>query len=130
MREYRGKRKDNGKWVYGSLWVKKKANTSWNNHYIWILDGRWVEVVPETVGQSTGKQGIKGWTPEGFGKGQELYEDDIIDFPTSGMSGRPYLIESVNRYEKTAYGLNGYPYLEAGRVIGNVHENPKLMVDK
>lgn len=72
MREikFRGKRIDNGEWVYGN-YTKKYLSSTWihcisdfNNY---VMDA----VKPETVGQSTGLYDKNG---------REIYEGDIVVF--------------------------------------------------
>ena len=65
MRQYRGQRKDNGKWVYG-FYVQRSHKDCCVYHYIYTgfyfedeeregTELEIYEVVPETVGQETGK---------------------------------------------------------------------------
>ena len=68
MRNYRGKRVGNWEWVYG--WYKEQYDGVYEKRrsFIFPINTPWisVEVIPETVGQSTGlkdknkKDGYKG----------------------------------------------------------------------
>ena len=54
MREilFRGKRLNNGEWVYGSYWYSHRSNTY--QHFVFDDGNVWVSVDPSTVGQFTG----------------------------------------------------------------------------
>jgi len=88
MRNYRGKRIDNGEWVYGS--AVKSGDCRWfifprgfalqktrhlTNEYV----APFSEVIPETVGQSTGRKDKNG---------VKVYERGVVKF-----SGHDYLAE-------------------------------------
>jgi len=131
---FRGKRMDNGKWEEGFLVV---ANNVLNRGKAYILPtvsdfsygdngdririGCFVEVDPATVGQYTGltdKNGVK------------IFEGDICT--VNGKTGVFFVNWSqdeamfiIDGYSLTIDFDNVYPHeLE---VIGNIHDNPKLL---
>ena len=126
MRDYRGKRKDTGEWVFG-FWVDEK-------HI-----GDWVEaepVNPETVGQYTGiftTDEIEG----GDTRHTFIYEGDIVE---------PVLLDGTHKgfswgkqvvvFDRGAFCLKdrrgqltpmcNYAASVQFRVLGNVFDNPEL----
>lgn len=139
MREilFRGKRVDNGEWVYGdyfSLFERPCIKFGESDKEI-------VGVKAETVGQYTGLTDIKG---------VKIYEGDIVctrftignicsvgdvqfDCGTFGVEW------TVNKEHRTMVGIQGnrhnlrtfeddiVDYIE---VIGNIHDNPELLEQK
>lgn len=136
MREilFRGKRCDNRKWVQGSLFAEGSrveiVRSICNNVGI---EG--VEVIPETVGQFTGLTDKNG---------KKIFEGDILYSPfwwwgprfvylMQGECG-PCHADSVMQYilarnvenpeNQATYNLWNACEVE---IIGNIHNNPKLL---
>lgn len=120
---FRGKRVDNGEWVYGS-YVKLPSS----NHRIyfahyhkdWSFSILFHEVVPATVGQSTGLKDKNG---------KDIYENDVVQ--------NQY--KAIRYVKRTKYGeyrlfcdkhnshfVNGWENGIEWEVIGTIHENPVL----
>lgn len=119
MREikFRGKRVDNGEWVYGNLiedkYIVGKV-IDWSEDY--FNTEFWWEVIPESVGQFTGlydKNCI------------EIYEDDILKSINQYNSGTT--IGKVYFEDLTWFGAKDYlDYINKFcliEVIGNIHDN-------
>lgn len=121
---FRGKRLDNGEWIYGGLLQSNKYELPCKCAYMpsptltgesfWkvLLD---YEVDPATVGQYTGLQDKNG---------KKIFEGDIL-------SDGAFTYEV--RYKGTGFVtiLDGHVYTMDTRptkiVIGNIHDNPDLL---
>lgn len=119
MREilFRGKRVDDGEWVYGDVSFNRKGEpairywpTAENKTYQ-------VEFVdPSTVGQFTGLKDNNG---------KKIFEGDVVTY----REGR-FVVEWVERYCRFS-GRNadtvfaGFAF-DRCEVIGNIHNNPEL----
>lgn len=149
MREikFRGRRIDNGEWVYGSL-IKRKVNNHaefFGENVCFIVedinpiamrrasmpeyDFRSVRVDPATVGQFTGLHDKNG---------KEIYEGDIIGFEdyTSTESGYyeqrctgvvEWSNETASFDVSDRLSAESYEVLGECVVIGNIYENPELL---
>jgi uncharacterized phage protein (TIGR01671 family) len=140
MREilYRGKRKDNGEWVYGYYckcgWTGKEKDVIIPSHASSLYG---IDVIPETVGQYTGLTDKNG---------KKIFEGDIIRAFTVDDSEERRAIVGFDRFfdENTECEYIGfYIYFlgvkttvtqldyeqakESLEVIGNIHDNPELM---
>ena len=148
MREiiFRGKRIDNGEWVYGSLFVGFKkcyicpeAIAMYNFDGALCLGG-FVEVDPSTIGQYTGLKDTHG---------QRIFERDIIK-ADNGKQSSISVVKFGEYYPKLFFAMldicctgvqhlnaNGF-YLESAKhedmilfksrhlvVIGNIYDNPE-----
>ena len=155
MREikFRGKRIDNGKWIYGSLIIEEDPIADALKYFIKpfnFLRGKLV--APETVGQYTGRKDKNN---------KEIYEGDIVklDFIKPEDQIRPaigivkwekeYTAFVVEEMQSGKYGdgkyvcdfyfyncpfipeCEGYKnpsfYWEELEVIGNIYDNPELL---
>jgi hypothetical protein len=125
---FRGKRKDNGEWIEGSLLL------FWDSTYIVPTSTNTInriEVVPETVGQFTGFTDMNG---------KKIFEGDVV----RSCFGQPYsngtyIVKFVNDRGGWYPFANGdgcgcceedtYPPTDDGTldyfvVIDNIHDNP------
>jgi uncharacterized phage protein (TIGR01671 family) len=135
MREilFRGKRFDNGEWVYGHYVYQ------YNSHMIYLPDGAdgeygfdYYHIDPKTVGQYTGLTA----------NGMKIFEGDIILFEDECPGNYEYHDATEMRAGAILYG-DGMFYLTKriavemsdliydekidGVVIGNIHDNPELL---
>ena len=122
--KFRGQKLTNGVWVYGSLVYSNEIQAA-----IYFQTGRglvksmeWVYVNPETVGQFTGL----------YDKNEkEIYEGDILKVQGLGEKIEVRFVRGV-----FAFLWNGdlddeapinAPTQEWAEVVGNIHDNPKLI---
>ena len=125
--KYRGKRVDDGKWMYGFYWyVEEHVNPELSKRHAIksIKNGIDFEVKPETVGQYTGKNDDGG---------DELYEGDFVQFEYNFETHEGYIEWCETEYVYTVVdeksGLNFYLHEvdDAVTKIGNIHDNPELL---
>lgn len=123
--KFRGKRKDNGEWVYGFYYEKPSGKSYIYNNQTRLHH----KINPATAGQCTGLKDMHG---------VKLYEGDIMGFHAYG-----YYYIGVVQYSnagaafgvkcKTASETETCPYLDVvinnhrAVKIGNIHDNPELL---
>ncbi|EDH0830960.1 hypothetical protein AABU47_002045 [Listeria monocytogenes] len=131
--EFRGKRIDNGEWVYGNLmqfedsgtfiFVDERKGASTLTYAHFIINNMHA-IDEKTVGQYTERQDINN---------NKIFEKDIAtcQFFDKKITGLIEFIEymwAVNdRKNQRLYQLNEVSNIE---VIGNVEENPELLEAK
>lgn len=125
MREilFRGKRKYNGKWCYGSLQCFKGFSIFDNDYKSFFT------VNSTTVGQYTGLTDKNG---------KKIFEGDIVKHYNNSDDGFDigalYWDETFSQWKRTSIGNfhhSSFTYVMSHsceyEVIGNIHDNPELL---
>ena len=128
MREilFRGKRVDNGEWIFGNLDLRKigLSTCTYIIHQLFMWKTTRFEVVPKTVGQYTGLTDKNG---------KKIFEGDIIICDTSTyryVTGTVKYSENASCYYiKALNSSNDYMFNcdNILIIIGNIHDNPELL---
>lgn len=121
---FRGKRVDNGEWVYGSFDKCYGKNEEVIHYYIAGLrqNEEW-EIIPETVGQYTGLTDKNG---------KNIFEGDIVSV-FEGIIQK--VVNENSRYafhnsnEICCYVLSICKSKDI-EVIGNIYDNPEFLEEK
>ena len=131
---FRGKRKDNGEWIYGGIYYQKADEVK--EEAVYIIGGSLnnvgvaYEVIPETVGQYTGLEDKNG---------KKIFEKDIV-YCKSRLDNanmvvifecgqfRIILSENYRNYQTNSgfYDINCFDK----KVIGNIYDNEELLKEK
>jgi len=120
--EFRGQRKDTGEWVYGFYMLHPfKGNPVLCS--VIVQNQIPYEVIPETVGQFTGKRDKNG---------KKIYKKDkieaiIIENSVATMGTIVWDNEHSYYANKNKAGLTPLYKLRSIEVIGTIHSNPELL---
>lgn len=124
--KFRGRRLDNGQWIYGYLTLISGNTAYIRNIEVKRLNVKMVDV--NTIGQFTGLYDKNG---------REIYEGDIILYGSTiqnevvfrhGAFG--YLFyggEFISYAGNTNFTFNPLGHSKEHKVIGNIHDNPELL---
>lgn len=139
MREiiFRGKRIDNGEWVYGHIYSQVDLPDTIEEELYWYIkpigSESWVSyrVDPSTIGQYTGLKDKNG---------ERIFEGDVCRF-REWSNGEMCWVGKVH-WEHQQFMISGGPNKECEimfelcmsrfipeniEVIGNIHDNPELL---
>lgn len=140
MREilFRGKRKDNGEWVYGAYYglcrITNKAGGFEHEHLMRQSDNEPLyRVDPETVGEYTGLTDKNG---------KRIFEGDIVRYRPEYWSEPHWSVVEycADKWNYPAFDLKDHDYEANGlqcaheegccEVIGTIYDNPELLEDE
>lgn len=139
--EFRGQRVDNGEWVHGNLLVSNDAIENFdyliipsvNSNMFCSNDGnlgfeKWYKVIPETIGQFTGKYDKNG---------VKIYEGNICNCREYECYGKVEWNNDEAGFYYCVINEDGtfeeellYDYADELEVIGNIHDNPELLTEQ
>ena len=119
--KFRGKSKDNGKWLYGNLQVPGKPGVE---YFMWDEELCQRAVNPETIGQYTGLKDCNG---------KEIYEGDIVTISNNlkaviiwfngSFRFKDELSCKVTYFDDIGVIMRDYDVC----VVGNIFDNPEMM---
>lgn len=129
---FRGKRKDNGKWVEGNL-LYTRTTTFGVVTEICTLEMSY-QVIPETVGQCTGLEDKNGKlifegdiVESRASENKEDYKRWVVQFTDGSFCfEREIPRKRKYKYEQNLLGIDNIE-LYGLTVIGNVYDNPELL---
>ena len=135
---YRAKRKDNGEWIEGCLYVLAEGTPYQETYILKSLDEResiydvWkeaYEVIPETVGRLLDEP---CWNGDNYG--QRFFQNDIIAVwrrrGDVALEDEPYCVALVideSTISEDGLGRRFPQDTTVVRIIGNAYDNPELI---
>lgn len=117
--KFKGKRIDNGEWIYGSYVPHYNFFGTIKDEMV-DENGNLFEVAPSTVGQYTGLKDKNG---------KEIYEDDILLDESGAYAVVYYSMGSFCVDFGEGFDLQYFTdsIHEICYVAGNIHDNPELL---
>lgn len=129
MREilFRGKRKNNGKWAYGYLYIRNDGQYEISFYSKYFDSERFTyDVIPETVGQYIGLTDKNG---------KKIFEGDIVERLWLGEKHiyRIYYDSDISSFIGADIDCQGFTTFNYDscefEVIGNIYDNPELLLN-
>lgn len=114
--EFRGKRVDNGEWVYGYYYVSSDGIHRIYNYF----NGGNYQIIPDTLSQYTGLKDNKG---------NKIFEGNIIKHIRNNSIGE-VIFEDGQFYSTNCCKECFSTFRTDFEVIGNVYENLELLEKK
>jgi hypothetical protein len=116
--EFRGKRKDDGKWIYGYYVEDREGPSILYRHPDGSLDRK--KVIPKTAGQYVG---IKDRHKK------KVYTGDILNVYDSFLAivENHYALQLGGSVKDFRISFDTMAEIEEFEIVGNVHENPELL---
>lgn len=142
---YRAKRKDKDSWIYGYYSEIEFCDGNGRGSYIKMDGYAPIEVLPETVGQHIGLKGYEGEYNDRHKNEVQLFEGDIVEAWSEGSKGT-FVIKwrqecspcfmlypawqngKMFSIYATDIGREKGDYFDDLKRIGNIHDNPELVV--
>ena len=126
---FRGKREDNGEWVYGDFYRKFCVTGLVYDYMISTRDGMAYPVIPKTVGQYTGHKDNDG---------KRIFDGDVVGFADMSSTEAGYYEQScigeviwdketISFQVTNRLSAESYEVVDDCTVIGNIHDNPELL---
>lgn len=129
MREilFRGKRTDNGEWVYGDLLHPDDCGNGYAIEDFTKEKNNCFDVIPDTIGQYTGltdKNGKKIFEGDILRINYYPKDDVIIEWHDGAFRFKKAKFPRAYEYEHLCVNQQSVRYR---RIIGNIHDNPELL---
>ena len=131
MREiiFRGKRVDNGEWVYGYLsksrWINRQLELCIDYEEKGVMCSS--IVIPETIGQYTGLKDNNGTRIFEGDIISKNYDESEIPFISCCVQFKYGEFELINHHSGKLLFIS---HACRGKIVGNIHDNPELIEEQ
>ena len=124
--KFKGKSVNDGNWIESMTIAQGTIKRKRDNYYFEVNENRWVGIIPESIGQFTGrkdKNEVDIYTKDIFDVHQTINgQSKFVIMECIGGFDVRYLHDLTRKYE---YDVNELLGIEELEVIGNVSDNLK-----